>query len=165
MLSATKCPTRMSVSGLNAGKRSSPPALVPPPTVSGLVLVALFLKALVPGMVAGLLLQGLKYPLASGSGIVAMIKPTSVGLDRSSVRTSTSSVESSTPFLSCLCDQNGRALCASLFASGKCSRYSFSHSVSSMACRFFSTFYNLSTHLVLYAMNSSSAFNSLSSAR
>jgi hypothetical protein len=155
----------MSVSELNAGKRSSPHVLVPAPTVSGLALVALLLGALVPGMVASLLLRGPKYPLASGSGIVAMIKLISAGLDRSSVRTSTSSAEFSTPFLSYSCGQNGRALCASLFASGKCSRYSFSHSVSSMACRFFSTFCNLSTHLVLYAMNSSSAFNSLSSAR
>jgi hypothetical protein len=155
----------MSVSRLNAGKRSSPPALVPTTTMTGLALVALFLGALVPGMVASLLLRGPKYPLASESGIVAMIKPTSAGLDRSSVRTSTSGAESSTPFLSCLCGQNGRALCASLFALGKCSRYSFSHSVSSMACRFFSTFCNFYTHLVLYAMNSSSAFNSLSSAR
>jgi hypothetical protein len=110
-------------------------------------------------------LRGPKYPLAFGSGIVAMIKPTSAGLDRSSVRTSPSGAESSTPFLSCSCGQNGRALCAFLFALGKCSRYSFSHSVSFMACRFFSTFYNLFTHLVLYAMNSSSAFNSLYSAR
>jgi hypothetical protein len=155
----------MSVPGLNAGKRSSPPALVPAPTVSGLVLVALLLGALVPGMVAGLLLWGPKYPLASRLGIVAMIKPTSVGLDRSSVRTSTSGAKSSTPFLSCSCGQNGRALYASLFASGKCSRYSFSHSISSMVCRFSSTFCNLSTHLVLYAMNSSSAFNSFSSVR
>jgi hypothetical protein len=37
----------MSVFGLNAGKQSSPPALVPAPTVSGLVLVALLLGALV----------------------------------------------------------------------------------------------------------------------
>jgi hypothetical protein len=155
----------MSVPGLNAGKRSSPPALVPAPTVTGLVLVALLLGALVPGMVAGLLLRGPKYPLASGSGMVAMIKPTSAVLDRSSVWTSTSGAEASTPFLSCSCGHNGRPLCASLFASGKCSRYSFSHSASSMAYRFFSTFCNLSTHLVLYAMNSSSAFNSLSSAR
>jgi hypothetical protein len=155
----------MSVSRLNAGKRSSPPALVHAPTMSGLALVALLLGALVLGTVAGLLLWGPKYPLASGSGIVAMIKPTFARLDRSSVRTSTSGAESSTPFLSCSCGQNGRALYASLFASGKCSRYSFSHSVSSVACRFFSTFYNLSTHLVLYAMNSSSAFNSLSSTR
>jgi hypothetical protein len=155
----------MSVSGLNARNRSSPHALVLAPTVNGLVLVALFLRALVSGTVAGLLLRGPKYPPAFGSGIVAMIKPTSAGLDRSSVRTSTSGVKSSTLFLSCSCDQNGRALYAFLFASGKCSRYSFCHSVSSMACRFFSTFCNLSTYLVLYTMNSSSAFNSLSSAR
>jgi hypothetical protein len=155
----------MSVSGLNAGNRSFPPALVSPPTVSGLALVALLLGSLVLGMVAGLLLRGPKYLLASRSGIVAMIKPTFVGLDRSSVRTSIFGAKSSTPFLSCSCGQNGRALCASLFASGKCSRYSFNHSISYMACRFFSTFCNLSTYLVLYAMNSSSTFNSLSSAR
>jgi hypothetical protein len=104
---------------LNAGKRSSPPVLVPAPTVSGLALVALFLGVLVPGTVAGLLLRGPKYPLASGSGIVAMIKPTSAGLDRSSVWTSISGAESSILFLSCSCGQNGRALCASLFASRK----------------------------------------------
>ena len=128
--------------------------------MSRLTLVGLLLIALVPGMIVGLFLRGPKYPLAFGSGIVAMIKPTSVGLDQSSVRTSPSSAKSSPPFLSYSCSQNGRALCASLFALGKCSKYSFSHSISSMACRFFSTFCNLSTHLVLYAMNLSSAFNS-----
>ena len=152
----------MSVSRLNVGKQSSPSALVDAPIVSGLAFVALLLAALVPDTVVGLLLRGPKYPLASGSGIVAMIKPTSAGLDWFSLWTSTSSVESSLSFMSSSCGQNGRALCASLFASGKCSRYSFSHSISSIAYRFLSTFCNLSTHLVLYAMNSSSAFNSLS---
>jgi hypothetical protein len=89
----------MSIPGLNAGKRSSPSALVPAPTVSGLALVALLLGALVPGMVVGLVLRGPKYPLASGSGIVAMIKPTSAGLERSSGRTSTSAP--SLPLHSC----------------------------------------------------------------
>ena len=155
----------MLVSGLNVGNQSSSLALVLVPIVSGLALVALLLRALVPSMVVGLLLRGLKYLLAYGSGIVAMIKPTSAGLKRSSMQTFTSSTESSTPFLSCSCGQNNRALCASLFASGKCSRYSFNHFVSSMACGFFLTFCNRSTHLILYAMNSSSAFNSLSFAR
>jgi hypothetical protein len=53
--------------------------LVTAPTVRGLALVALLLGALVPGTVADLLLQGPKYPLASGLGIVAMIKPTTTG--------------------------------------------------------------------------------------
>ena len=155
----------MSISRLNAGKRSSPPSLVNAPPVSGLAFVALSLGNLVLGTVAGLFLRGPKYPLASGSGIVAMIKPTSAGLDWSSLQTSASSAESSPSYLSYSCSQNGRIFCASLFASRKCSRYYFSHSVSFMAYRFFLTFCNLSTYLLLYAMNLSSAFNSLSSIR
>jgi hypothetical protein len=71
----------MSTSGLNAGKRSSPPvAVAAAPVISG-ALRALLLGALAAATVAGLLLRGPKYPLAFGLGIVAIIKLTSGGVE------------------------------------------------------------------------------------
>jgi hypothetical protein len=71
----------MSTFGLNAGKRSFPPVAVVTALVISGALRALFLGALAAATVAGLLLRGTKYLLASGLGIVAIIKPTSGGVE------------------------------------------------------------------------------------
>jgi hypothetical protein len=68
----------MSFSGLNGGNRSSPPPLLLAQNVCCAALDALLLGALVTATVDGLLLRGPKYPRAFGSGIVAMMKSTSV---------------------------------------------------------------------------------------